>query len=467
MVSRKKNVLVIDDDNSICWQLNSFLSEKGFSVQTSETGNEGLEMFRKYSPDVILLDLKLPDIGGLEVLSAMRKDDPNTQVIMISGHGQTKIIVTAMQLGAADFINKPLDMNEVEITINNVLEKGHLQGEVQRLKSELMEQEGFKFIIGDSKEMQEVKNLVGLVANSDVNILIRGESGTGKELVARALRMNSLRAQENYVKVNCAALPEHLLEAELFGYEKGAFTGAHTKKPGRFEFADKGTIFLDEIGEIPPSLQAKLLQVLQEGRFTRLGAVKDIQINVRVIAATNVDLEAAMSAGNFREDLYYRLNEVSIFVPSLRNHPEDIPMLINHFLEKYNQEYQREYPFLSQETMELFMQYTWPGNIRELENMIKGIIILGREDMAVQELTSGSRQNRAQKEASPQYTFADNDMVSLKELSKQASIAAEKQIIERVLMQTGWNRTKAAERLQISYKALLYKIKECGIGPDR
>jgi two-component system response regulator AtoC len=323
--------------------------------------------------------------------------------------------------------------------------------------------------------MKEVRETIEQVADTDITVLIRGESGTGKELVARALYQMSNRSERPFVKVNCAALPSELLESELFGFEKGAFTGAQKRKLGKFEYANRGTIFLDEISEMAPGLQAKLLQVLQDGEFSRLGGESDVKVDTRIIAATNRNLEEAVSTGDFREDLYYRLNVVMVPVPPLRERIEDVPLLAEHFLHKYREQYKKEARALSTETMNVMLGYNWPGNVRELENMIKRMVVLGSEKEVLKEI---QRQHIGVK-ALPAPEEDDLDLASLgadlsqeggldlKAISKRAARVAEKRVIERVLAQTRWNRKEAAQRLQISYKALLYKMKENGLSDAR
>lgn len=325
---------------------------------------------------------------------------------------------------------------------------------------EVMPQEGEIFLYS-SEKMHRVKEIIDQVANTDVTILIQGESGVGKEVVARSIHLNSNRREKPFVKVNCAALPQELLESELFGYEKGAFTGAYRQKPGKFELAEGGTIFLDEIAEISPALQAKLLQVLQDREFSRLGGKKDVRVDVRVLAATNKNIDEAVQSGRFREDLYYRLNVVSMLIPPLRKRKEEIPVFIEYFLKKYGEKYGKRVKPLSAALMKMFLQHPWPGNVRELENILQRLVVLQDEEEILEELISAR-----QKEVSPEWTEAvlgPNEHPSLKEVQKEAVRRAEGKLIGEALERTNWNRKKAAELLQISYKSLLYKIKECGI----
>jgi two-component system response regulator AtoC len=325
---------------------------------------------------------------------------------------------------------------------------------------EIMERERGIFIY-TSETMHQIKEMIDQVANTDVTVLIQGESGVGKEVVARSIHLNSLRRDKPFVKVNCAALPSELLESELFGYDKGAFTGAYRQKPGKFELANGGTIFLDEIVEISLPLQAKLLQVLQDREFSRLGGKKDVRVDVRVLAATNKNIEEAVSSGRFREDLYYRLNVVNITVPPLRDRKEEIPIFVEYFLDKFGKKYRKTVKPLSDEIMKVFLHYPWSGNIRELENVIQRIIVLGNEKVVLEELTSSISKEPTQMEEEPRPA---GKWPSLKEVHREAIAKAEAEVIRKALEMTNWNRKKAAGLLNISYKALLYKIKECGIG---
>ncbi len=322
--------------------------------------------------------------------------------------------------------------------------------------------EPYWLLFSKSPKMQRVKAIIDQIALTDITVLIRGESGTGKELVARAIHSKSLRRDKPFVKVNCAAIPRELMESELFGFERGAFTGAHAKKPGKFELANGGTIFLDEIGEIDISLQSKLLQVLQDGEFSRLGGKGNVNVDTRVSSATKIDLEQATEEGSFRKDLYYRLNVVSIFLSPLRERKEEIPHLCDHFLGVYNYRYNRHYGSLSHKTLRLFDQYDWPGNIRELENVIKRIVILGSEESVIHDLW-GTNFSGNREEGISHGEMNSKNQLNLKEIGREASYKAERVAIQRALLQTRWNRKEAAQLLQVSYKSLLYKIREYGI----
>jgi DNA-binding NtrC family response regulator len=416
-----------------------------------------------------------------------------------------------MKLGATDFVCKPIVDGELEILVANVMKQRQLSREVASLRQQLKEQSRYTMLFGDGARMTEVSDLIERVSDTDVTVLIRGESGTGKELVAHALHERSLRRSRPFVKVNCAALPTELLESELFGFEKGAFTGAIQQKPGKFEFANHGTMFLDEIGDMSAPLQAKLLHVLQDGEFSRLGGKNDVQVDVRVITATNRDLETAVASGEFREDLYFRLNVVTISLPPLRERRDEVLVLADHFLKKYAVQYNKPAHGISPELSQLFMEYEWPGNVRQLENMIKRMVVLGSDAPILAELrqpassfptrttapvstpvahvaapvdyhataVAGAGRAAAAGDATavleaepvaagvapapPVTVDLSSGGVSLKDIARAAAREAERELILRMLTRTRWNRKEAAEILGISYKALLYKIKENGL----
>ncbi|HWO57827.1 MAG TPA: sigma-54 dependent transcriptional regulator [bacterium] len=459
-------VLVIDDDPKVPWILSERLSQD-FKVVSAADGFEGIQLAAQEKPDVILLDVKMPGMDGLQVLERLRPAKLESEVIMLSGHGESETVATAFRLGAAEFINKPFDPTEVELHMKKVLESRALRRENAKLQRALHER--FRTLVGDSPAMQQVKNILEEIADSELTVLIRGESGTGKEVVARLLHDESARARAPFTKVNCAAIPRDLLEAELFGYERGAFTGAHRTKPGRFEAANKGTIFLDEIGEMPLELQSKLLQVLEQQEFVRVGGLNTIKVDVRIVCATNRDLEAAIANGIMREDLYYRLNEMTITLPSLRDRIEDIPLLIQHFIEKYTAAYNRTFNGLSPAAMQKVMLYPWPGNVRQLENLIKQVVVRNDEG-AIDELVNrpfAQRPGQSPIYASPAPRVtapaAEEAGYSLKRRVDAVIAREERDLIAEVLRKTNWNRRKAADVLEISYRSLLYKIKEYGL----
>jgi DNA-binding NtrC family response regulator len=468
-LAEKIRVLVVDDEPSMCNYLRTLLGQFGFHAVSVQNGDDAVRQVQLFNPAVVVMDLLMPGKDGLRTLEEVKAIRPDVSVIMLSGHGRTQSIVKAMKLGAADFLNKPFDPEELNLKITHVLDRAELASEVRTLERQIQEQTTYQLLMGSNEKMRQVRQIVDQVARTDVTILIRGESGSGKEVVARTIYNESLRKDKPFVKINCAALPEELLESELFGYERGAFTGANQRKPGKFELANHGTIFLDEISEMHPALQAKLLQVLQDGEFSRLGGEGDVQVDVRVIAATNRDLQRAVREGAFREDLYYRLNVVSITLPPLRERRDEIQMLAEHFLTRYSQQYNRPRRPLSEETTRRFMTYHWPGNVRELENMIKRVVVLGNEAAIHTEFAIRSRELPPEEQAAAVGADVAAAMpiepesektISLKEVGREAARKAERQIIAQVLQRTRWNRKEAAEMLQISYKALLYKIKE-------
>ena len=470
-MSERFRVLVIDDDPGIREYLHTVASRQGYDVFSAADGEGALENLSESRPDIVTLDAVLPGMDGLETLRRLKEALPHVPVIMLSGHGQARMIVDAMRLGASDFLRKPFEVEELELAFSKALETHALKEEVVHLRGRVRSEVDGLLLGGDSPKMKEVRETIEQVADTDITVLIRGESGTGKELVARALYQLSSRSERPFVKVNCAALPSELLESELFGFEKGAFTGAQKRKLGKFEYANRGTIFLDEISEMAPGLQAKLLQVLQDGEFSRLGGESDVKVDTRIIAATNRNLEEAVRSGEFREDLYYRLNVVMVPLPPLRDRIDAVPLLAEHFISMYGEQYGKEVRPLSQETMNVMMAYSWPGNVRELENMIKRMVVLGSEQTVLKEIQrqdSAVAVARAPEEPSLDLGSLGADMsgsegFDLKAISKRAARVAEKKVIERVLAQTRWNRKEAAQRLQISYKALLYKMKENGL----
>ncbi len=464
-------ILVVDDDESIRRYIVKLLSQSGYDVFAASSGKDALKELRT-SQDVslVILDILMPDMDGLETLTEIRKITKDIPVLMLSALGQTNIIVKAMKAGATDYLVKPFEEEEIELAITKSLEKKRLLSEISSLKKQLRIDELKGDFIYNSPKMQKVKDLVDQVAETDVSVLIEGESGTGKELVARSLHYKSRFGDKPFVKVNCAALPHELLESELFGYERGAFTGAYRSKPGKFELANNGTVFLDEIAEMDLGIQSKLLQVLQEGSFSRLGGKQDVQVNVRVIAATNRDLKKAVEQGSFREDIYYRLNVVNIHIPPLTERKEDITYLFEYFLDTYNEKYGKNIQVNKEDFYPLLLSYLWPGNVRELKNQVKRLVILGNIDEMIHYLKGGGTltmdkrpqdvRDRSLEMVIPEDT---TEITPLKMAAKEAMLKAEREMILRALRETNWNKKKAAQILQVSYKALLYKIKECGI----
>ncbi len=465
---------MVGDDEAARGLVSAIVERQGYRAIGVSEGREALARVESDHPSAIILDVGMPSVEGLATLGAMKQLDRDIPVIVVSGGADTTTVVQAMRLGAADFVCKPLNDEVLKKPLAHALRQRALAAELAALRTQIQLQPSHRFLLGTNGRVAEVRRLIDRVADTDVTVLIRGESGTGKELVARAIHTSSSRRDHPLVKVNCAALPTELLESELFGYERGAFTGAIQQKPGKFEFANHGTMFLDEIGEVPPTLQAKLLQVLQDGEFSRLGGKSDLRVDARIVAATNRDLEQAVALGQFREDLLFRLNVVTIALPPLRERREDIAAFTEYFLKKFSVHYNKPRPSLSADTRELMEKYEWPGNVRELENMVRRLIILGSEAPIQRELARGVPRPVPPipaMPALPSTTPASPDQpdaepahgVGLKEIARTAARDAERVAIEAMLRRTRWNRKEAAEILGISYKALLYKIKETGL----
>jgi two-component system response regulator AtoC len=444
------------------------------SLQVS-TLPEALEEFQAAPPDVVLLDVVPFGDGGLEMLGRLRAEWPEVPVIILSAACEVGTVVRAIKAGAADFLALPLTAEELDLAVRNVTEKRELQSEVRRLRHQLRTAAGADpeggIFFAHSEAMRRVKTLIDQVADTDATVLIEGESGVGKGLVAQALHAHSARRDQPLVRVNCAALPTELLESELFGYERGAFTGAHRRKPGKFEFADGATLVLDEVGEIPLSLQAKLLHVLQDGAFARLGGAQDVRVDVRVIAATNRDLERAAAEGLFRQDLYYRLNVVKIAVPPLRERQEEIPVLAEYFLRKYAVQYRRPVQPLTPATLALMLEYPWPGNVRELENLVRRIVLLRQEDVAqieaeVRQTVVRTHNNGASRTVRQERQDPGLGSFNLREASRRAAQEVERRLIRDALQRACWNRTEAAKLLGISYRGLRYKMREYALDPE-
>jgi len=375
-MTRKPEILLVDDDENLRNAAEKVLQSEGYRVASARNGSEAVNQLQDSGAHLIIADLMLPDIDGLTLLKRARELCPDVEVVMITGHGSVENAVEAMKLGAYDFIEKPLDSTALLKAVAKALEKQRLASENQRLRRQLQQQLGVEALIGDSAAMQSVKKLIRQIAATDVSVLIQGESGTGKELVADAVHALSERRDKPLVKISCAAIPETLLESELFGHERGAFTGATAAKPGKFELADGGTLLLDEIAEMSPQLQAKLLRVLQDGRFARLGGTREMQVNVRLLSATHTDIPKAIEDGRFRQDLYYRINTVQVSLPALRERPEDIPLLAECFLRRYAEEMRKEIDGITAAAVDQLRSHAWPGNVRELEHVIQRAVAL-------------------------------------------------------------------------------------------
>ncbi|MEW6440745.1 MAG: sigma-54 dependent transcriptional regulator [bacterium] len=458
----RKHLAVIDDDRSFRAYLETLLQSMGYQVSCFASGEEALGAFEKgLDPSLVILDIIMEGLSGVEVLKKLRAMREQLPVIMLTGVDHTQTIVEAMRLGASDYLVKPFEPEEIEIALKNVFERAGLVEEIRRLRERLERDDGEEGIFL-SEKMRSVEEVILQVAETDVTVLIHGESGVGKEVVARRVHALSHRSARPFVKVNCAALPQDLLESELFGYEKGAFTGATRTKPGKFELAEGGTIFLDEIGEISLATQAKLLQVLQDGEYAHLGGKLNLRVDVRVLAATNKNLEAMIAERSFREDLYYRLNVINLHVPPLRERKEEIPVFCESFLKKFSRQFNKKVPRLPDTLLDAFQRHDWPGNIRELENMIKRYVVLRDERIIHNELAASSPMVIEEIDLDFSELIESGRPTALKEIDKQVARKAEGALISRVLQHTRGNKRKAAEILQISYKALLYKIKECG-----
>ncbi len=449
----KATILVVDDERSIRQYLADFLGSCGYSVEGVDSGEEALgRLAVGRTPDLILLDVMIPGVLGLEVLGRTKQLNPGLPVIMLSAVDQTKTVVDAMRMGASDYITKPFVDHELELSIENALEKKKLRDEVKSLRLQLAEYQNGD-IVSSNPGMIRMREIARSVADVDVPVLILGESGVGKEVVAHFIHGQSKRRANPFIKVNCAALPHDLLESELFGYERGAFTGAQTDKPGQFELAHTGTLLLDEIGEMSPQLQAKLLHVLQDGEFTRLGGRRTLRTDARILASTNRDLEKAVAGSQFRADLFFRLNVIKLAIPPLRARREDIPLFCSHFFGKYHDRYHSTVDHFPTELMKALVEYDWPGNVRQLENVLRRFLILGDLDMIVSELKIGG----GAATAAPQHPPGT---LPLKAVAASAAEQAEKSAVLRALEETNWNRKKAARELGICYKALLNKLKK-------
>ena len=463
----RQRILVVDDAEGIRTFLANLLELKGYDVDTAEDGRRALALIEGgAAPDVVILDVMMPGIDGVETLRRIRDFDAEVPVVMLSVVGKASTIVEAMQLGASDYLNKPFDESELEATLAKVLERRSLEQERAALAEQVVPT-GDGAVWG-SDAMRNVRSTLEQVADTDVTILIQGESGVGKEIVARTAHELSTRAEKPFIKVNCAALPAELLESELFGYEKGAFTGATARKQGKFEMAHRGTIFLDEIGEMSPALQAKLLQVLQDSEFTRLGGNREVKVDVRIVCATNRRLVEMVAAGGFREDLYFRLNVVSLEIPPLRERREEVPLLVDTFLRRFATRYGKPVSQLSDELSAELDRYSFPGNVRELENMMKRVVVLERESVILAELRADPGPNRSGEALLALIDGLEETAgeVPLREVGRRVAQEAEREAIDQVLRFTHWNRKQAARLLGVSYKTLLSKIKDCGLSPE-
>jgi two-component system response regulator AtoC len=447
-----RRILVVDDEENLRLVLRTFLKRQGYQVEVAENGEAALAMVESFGPDLVLTDVRMPRMGGLDLLSTLKAKGNEATVIVMSAYGNIDLAIQAMQAGAYDYLQKPFKNEEVLLAVKKAEERESLRRENRALRSEMLKENVFETMLAKSDSMRAIFRTVAKVADFKTTALITGESGTGKELVARALHARSERKDGPFIPINCGAIPENLLESELFGHKRGAFTDASTDRVGLFEQAHRGTLFLDEIGELPLSLQVKLLRVLQDEVVRRIGDNKDIQVDVRIAAATHRDLTAEVKANRFREDLYYRINVLNIHVPPLRDRREDVPLLIDHFIAQNNIRLGTAIRAVSPEARRLLMEYSWPGNVRELENTIERAMVLCEGDT----LLESDLPDRVHHARDPIRLSLASGELSIKKTAR----VIEEVLIRRALQQTKGNRTRAAQLLEISHRALLYKIKD-------
>lgn len=448
------SILIVDDEDTQRNVLKGYLEKKGYKIFSASSGSEGIKVVKENVIDIVLSDFKMPDKTGLEVLEEVKKLNPEISFVIITAYGTIENAVKAMRLGAFDYISKPVDLDELDLMIDRIIENKNLKSEIKILKDQLKEKFRIDSFISQSPKMEDVLSIAARAADSKATVLITGESGTGKEVLAKSIHYVSPRKDKPFIAVNVPALPETLLESELFGHEKGAFTGAEKAKKGRFELADGGTIFLDEIGDIPINLQVKLLRVLQEHQIERLGSSEGIDIDVRIIAATHQNLEQKIKDGSFREDLYYRLNIVSLYIPPLRERKEDILPLIEHFIQKYSKENGRQKLSLSKEAVDILIKYNYPGNVRELENIIERAVVLSRgEIITLNDLPEVVKGFKAEKEI-----HINKDATLIEQVEE-----LEKKLIYDALTNANGNQSQAGRLLGITERNLRYKMQKYGI----
>jgi len=463
-------ILVIEDERMLARSIQKFLAGYGYETLIAEDGEVGLDLAREIRPDLVFLDVRLPKIEGMELLKKIKELDPSISVIMITAYGSIEGAVEAMKLGAYDYIKKPVDLDELRILADRVQETSRLKQELIYYRDRASKRFGFKDIIGQCEEMQRVFKRVQQITELDagkggeaLTVLITGETGTGKELVAKAIHYASRRAQGPFIEINCTAIPVNLLEAELFGYEKGAFTDAKTSKMGLFEAADQGTLFLDEIGDLDQNLQGKLLKAIEEKVVRRLGGLRDRHIDVRIIAATHRDLDKALKEGSFRRDLYYRLNVLTIDLPPLRKRGEDVLLLAEYFLKKFSAQYHRQVKKLTERTRKVLLTYPWPGNVRELSHVLERAVLLGdEEEIQPEHLGLGSF---SQVKALAAQVNSEGELIINFPPEGIVLEHLEKQIIQQALKHTNWNRAQAAKLLGLTRDTLRYRMEKFGITP--
>ncbi len=447
-----RRVLVVDDEENIRLVLRTLLRKHGYEVEVADNGETALGLVESFGPDVILTDVRMPKMGGMDLLATLRAKQSSATVIVMSAFGNVDLALEAMKAGAYDYVGKPFKPDEIVLALRKAEERESLRRENRSLREQIRNEQKFESILAKSQEMQDVFRTIGKIADYKTTVLVTGESGVGKELVARALHARSSRRNQPFVAINCGAIPENLLESELFGHKKGAFTDANSDRRGLFEEATGGTLLLDEIGELPLSLQVKLLRALQEETIRRLGESRDVKIDVRIIAATHRDLAAEVKAGRFREDLYYRINVLPVTIPPLRARKDDIPLLVDHFVTRNNARLGTHIRGVSTEARKFLLEYSWPGNVRELENTIERAMVLAEGEI----LEATDLPERLRDTLDPVQAQLASGELSI----KKTTAAVEEILIRRALQKTKGNRTRAAEILEISHRALLYKIKD-------
>lgn len=453
----QETILLVDDESHVLELLSVALEDEKYRILQATNGKEALIQFKKEKPQVVLLDIRMPDLDGLEVLRQIKESGQTSSVIMMSAYGAMETVLEAIKRGAYDYLTKPVDLEKVKVLVRRALEAQKLGKEVTSLRSKVKEKYQLENIVGKHPKMFEVYKMIGRVMDNKATVLILGGTGTGKEVVARAIHFNGPLKDEPFIAVDCASLSSDLLESELFGHEKGAFTGAVAQKMGKFELANKGTLFLDEIGNLTLATQVKLLRFVQEKRIERVGGTKSIELDVRIITATNLDLEKAVKEGSFREDLYYRLNVITIPLPPLRERRDDIPLLVEHFLQKYRSESKGKAKHVLPETMDLLMRYDWPGNVRELENVIERATVIGKsEAILIEDLPLGIQKQKV-------VSGPGLEILAEKVPFEQRVENFEKRLIVDALEKTNWIQTKAAQLLGTSRSIMKYKMKKYGI----
>ncbi len=457
----KSRILVVDDEESIREFLEIMLKKEGYEVTTAEDGAKAKEILTKKSFDMVISDMQMPNVTGIELLRHVKESYPDLVFMIITAFGTTETAVEAMKLGAYDYLTKPFKIDEVRLNISNALRSKNLETEVRILKKELVKEYSFQNMVGNSEAMHAVFNLVKRVSQAPTNVLITGESGTGKEVIAKAIHYNGPLKDKPFVTVNCGAIPENLMESEMFGHKKGSFTGAIADKVGLFEVADGGTLFLDEVGELPPSIQVKLLRAIQERIIRRVGATDDMKVEVRIIAATNRNLEDMVQKNTFRQDLYYRLNVIGIKAPALRDRTEDIPLLAAHFLKKYNDKLNKQILTISVEAMDILKKYNYPGNVRELENMIERTVALESGATILPEsLPPMVNTSSGRKMASSNEIEIGEDGLDLDKVIGQI----EKELLIKAIHSSGGIKKKAAKLLKISFRSMRYRVEKYSLG---